>query len=926
MQNRLSTLAVSLAAYCKAHPVQEKWLLVPSAVVGRQFLDGLALGGTATFNVHVFSLNMLARRLASVNGELPELLSGYEQKKMVETVFTGTGSGEGYLSALRMTPGFLRRMVHMVSDLRMAGVAPGALELDAFENAQKGEEIKALFAGYEALRKASNKIDFADVYHRAIGAAQNVPERALGGAHILASADMIELLSGLGAELWEALPADSKSVLPVDAANSGLEDLTEREKNVTPAKAGVQITADSKPFLDSRLRGNDDFAPFAKPSLKTGEPTDAGLLRWISSPLDAPQAQDDGTASIFAAIGEINEVREMLRRVFAAGKLDDAEVIVTDADTYAPLIYETLFSLSEDVHNVPVTFSTGTPALHTKPARLMMALITWLKNGCYQKEFGRMLVHHLLQFDYDVSDDKSISARRAKEAFYDAPIGKGAMRYLPVLNNVLANVDAEIENAHDDKTRNKLITRKAVWTTLTPFFALFFNKEGELIPANIVAGLQIALDAHCKVVGEADKMVRKTLLQVLAEIQGDAAALEVSVDEFLDDLLAQVKRVRLQRRGPVPGCLYVSTLNNGGYSGRPNVFVMGMDNGRFPGKGLQDPLLLDHEREAISNALPTAKKQLKNKRSQAIALFVRLSGNITLSFCRASLSDDRALFPAWPVESAYRILSNNRHGTQEDLFKWLKAPVSFAPYRDDAPLDAADWIAQVLCADTEIENKTQLVRDVYPNLKQGYVAMEARQSDVFTEYDGCVPEAGADYSPYKPDARPMSPSRLEGYARNPLEFFFRQILGVEVPDEPLAEETEWLDAASRGTLLHTVFERFMRELAAQGEKPKLSRHHERITAILNEEIETAKNASPSPSEEMFRRAVADMQRTVEIFLRNEEKHCETVTPAYFELSVGIESEVPEDSLSSAKPVAVHLGDGKHLRIRGKIDRIACVIA
>ncbi|MBN2717447.1 MAG: aminotransferase class V-fold PLP-dependent enzyme, partial [Deltaproteobacteria bacterium] len=43
---------------------------------------------------------------------------------------------------------------------------------------------------------------------------------------------------------------------------SGKGVVTKAENTVTPAKAGVQETPDSQCILDSRLRGNDGFAPF----------------------------------------------------------------------------------------------------------------------------------------------------------------------------------------------------------------------------------------------------------------------------------------------------------------------------------------------------------------------------------------------------------------------------------------------------------------------------------------------------------------------------------------------------------------------------------------------------------------------------------------------------------------------------------------
>ena len=50
--------------------------------------------------------------------------------------------------------------------------------------------------------------------------------------------------------------------------------------------------------------------------------------------------------------------------------------------------------------------------------------------------------------------------------------------------------------------------------------------------------------------------------------------------------------------GPRGGCLHVAHVLAGGHSGRPHTFIVGLDDGRFPGVGLQDPILLDEERRA----------------------------------------------------------------------------------------------------------------------------------------------------------------------------------------------------------------------------------------------------------------------------------------------------------------------------------------
>ena len=69
--------------------------------------------------------------------------------------------------------------------------------------------------------------------------------------------------------------------------------------------------------------------------------TDARLLRWLLSPAEAPAPFEDGSARYFRAVGEVNEVRGVLRRCLGGEiPLDEVEVLCTDVATYVPLIYE----------------------------------------------------------------------------------------------------------------------------------------------------------------------------------------------------------------------------------------------------------------------------------------------------------------------------------------------------------------------------------------------------------------------------------------------------------------------------------------------------------------------------------------------------------------------------------------------------------
>ena len=97
--------------------------------------------------------------------------------------------------------------------------------------------------------------------------------------------------------------------------------------------------------------------------------------------------------------------------------------------------------------------------------------------------------------------------------------------------------------------------------------------------------------------------------------------------------------------GPRDGRLHVADVLAGGHSGRPHTFIIGLDDGRFPGSGVQDPILLDDERRRLSPELPTAGHQLAKRLDRFARLLARLRGTVTLSYSCYNLADDREMFP-----------------------------------------------------------------------------------------------------------------------------------------------------------------------------------------------------------------------------------------------------------------------------------------
>ena len=304
--------------------------------------------------------------------------------------------------------------------------------------------------------------------------------------------------------------------------------------------------------------------------------------------------------------------------------------------------------------------------------------------------------------------------------------------------------------------------------------------------------------------------------------------------------------------GPRAGCLHVSNVLTGGHSGRPHTFIVGLDDSRFPGVRLQDPILLDDERRGLSKELRTSASDL-SKRVELIArLFARLRGRVTLSYSCFNLMDDREMFPSSIVLSAFRILSDQRDGDQAALNRWIGPAASFAPGAIEKALTESEWWLWRMSEKAEVVDPTSLVAARYPHLGRGFELAQMRGSNAFTVFDGWLPLPGAELDLTSPEGPTVSASRLESLGQCPLKYFFRYVLDLEPPDELTIDPGAWLGPLARGSLLHEVFERFLKDLIKDHAiPPDVERDEHRLMAILEDRIGHYRTEIPPPPKRSF---------------------------------------------------------------------------
>jgi hypothetical protein len=835
----LNTFCAALARVCREQVLAEKWLLAPSIRVGVQWLDAVARAGQPVLNVRVMTPRQLAWSLAA-----PEL-----SKEGLAVL--GRRRADMLVSRLLI----VRSKDAATSDSNPRGYL-GALE-------PSPDLVRTWIQALSDLRLAG--LTAADLRDPG-GKVFEVRDKGR---------ELRELLVAYEAELERCGLADHARVLQLAIAR--LES--------DPLRSDVLVLA------------ADDMEP-------------GGLERALWQRIPGQQRQRlvvdrrEGASlgrHLTRAVGEVNEVRDLLRHCMEQGiPLDEVEILHTDAGTYVPLIFELTSGLF--THQA-ATFAEGLPVRLFRPGQALVAWSRWIRTGYPQSALVRMIQDGLLRVDH-LRGGSQHGFARLGALLRTIDIGAGRPRYLEAIDRRIAVSDSQGEAEEGLSALRELVEQ------------LLGHAPEDDAPAGVhlLRAAAHLLDEQVRVAGQLEEYGRRALLKEIRELE--AALVDEGEPPGLDLwewLAALPSELRVGGEGPRPGRLHVAGIATGGHSGRRQTFILGLDDGRFPGAGLQDPLLLDGERARLSKDLPTAASRLARRVASFERLLARLRGEVTLCHSCRDLVEDRELFAASTLDKLGR----------DDLR--ARSPASFAPSRPSRCVDGQEWwLWRMLSSDDAVARPQRVLEDHFPHLARGARARRSRRSDRFTEYDGLVPRAGTDLDPTRPGGPVLSATMLETLGRCPIDYFFRYVLEIERPAEYRLDPDRWLDPLQRGSLLHAVFCDFMRRLQQRELRPSYERDLPELVSILRGRIAAARARVPSPSRSVLEREVRELEQTVQIFLREEELFCRASEPVALEVSIGAGPVGEGTSLDSEQPATLALPSGgasRSIRARGMIDRV-----
>jgi RecB family exonuclease len=318
--------------------------------------------------------------------------------------------------------------------------------------------------------------------------------------------------------------------------------------------------------------------------------------------------------------------------------------------------------------------------------------------------------------------------------------------------------------------------------------------------------------------------------------------------------------------------------------------------------------------------LPTTQDRLLETRRLFHRAVSQATERLVLSYPRADARTGRERLPSLFFVAAASTLAG-RPLAGADLERMLVEDDP-AALPLEATLDAGERDRARVRA--EDRNAAETIAAGSSFFKQSRLAAQARWSGRLTRYDGLLSELPDDVAeridPLR-RTRAMSASRLAVYARCGFQYLLEHVLHLEAALEP--EERRRIDPLERGTLFHDVAERFLRERRDQGELPvrHTEKNQARILEMAEEGLEMLVEGSPPRFSLLWEREKRRFRECVLSWLDREARSGGRSTPAHFEVGFGLGQGPDDAEPHDPEPIEISLGDGRTLRVSGKIDRI-----
>lgn len=797
---------------------------------------------------------------------------------------------EGYFARVKEHATFGRSLSATLADLREALIEPAELESwasrfpDPKEGGHKLRELARIYSRYRSLLQGMGLFDRNNLIERAA----NLLER-----------ERIPDFQLLFYGFYDFNPLQRKL----------LESLLKKKEALFffPWIDGLAFDY-ALPTLTWLKNLGCEQLPLEKPDGPAGQQPLAALAEAIFSPSRRSAGLQRGSEQIelLSAPGEAREAAETARRCLRWVKerglsFSEIGVLLRSAEPYAELLAQA-FSHA----GIPFYLQGGQPLWKSREGQSLRLVFKILKENWSRASVMEFITFAPLAFGPTDSNEAAEASPSLWELFSaQAGIAGGKEEWQERLRRLLAGEPTEPESLKAFiRFMDRLIEileslpRRASWSEM----ALKLN--------GVIQRLFAPSEALQKIADEIEKLAAYDALEEEIDLERFAQGLESALTSARDGVGSFGKEG-----------VFIGDLMSARGIPFKGVIVPGMVERLFPLKHRQDPVLLDRERQYLSETLRKELAQKERGFDEERLLF-------TLTLMSAQ---ERALFTfprLEPFTARERIPSffllrlmeavTGKAVDFSDFEEWRlleRVPLSrlFPRSASEAltPLEYDLRQADAALEERELAPLDYLSR-LSPFFSRSLLAEAKRWGERrFTEFDGLLasPKSRAGLERYLAERElSFAPTALETYARCPYRFFLQSLLRLAPWEE--AERLAGLAPVERGELVHRILFPFFSRLKEEGRLPLAGQERAYLEALLTEVAEgifrafEAEKATGYPLLwSLEKRAIME---SLLGFLNSELKDKEGFVPAYFERSFHC-------------PFPLN-GKGA-ISLRGRIDRI-----
>lgn len=576
-----------LKAFCNAHPIDAKVLIVPAMTIGHDLTIALAATGYSYLNLQIETPRSLAEKDASAllitegHARMAQDADLFWLDEMIPQAVSEVNDDYFAQQATALTRPFLRTL----RVLRTAGLKPDELSMKD----QRHQLLQRLYQTYCAAFERDSLYDNAVLYQRALkhlkSPSQNTHYAIL-----------------------------DETPLP----RLAFDYLQEKTKGYIWRIGGKGMG--TSPPHSAAVRFED--APYPANTGKNG--AGGNIFTNGLTPRDHSQIQ------LCETLGTETEISAVLRDIRSGTiPLDTVEIAYTSEMPYVSLLCDAV-----QRYGLPATFAEGLPISTTRTGRALVNFYRWIGTGTPADELIMMCRAGLIATE---------GAPVIATVLQQARIGEseGHQRYFHALNQIKADIrDREAENSESGYRGLTLEEIETGEEELTCLFDLIPQSPRVSLGALVNAGLQF-LKHFTNAEEEVLSAIRDRLHHVAQSVRRKAP-----VRRLANRLTELITNLSFKAEAAKPGHLSIAPLSRAGYTNRAHIYVMGMDEATFPGGATEDPILLDGERSGVSGELELRRTRPAEQVWHLIRVLSMASNKVTLLSCHQSLSDSRERYPA----------------------------------------------------------------------------------------------------------------------------------------------------------------------------------------------------------------------------------------------------------------------------------------